>query len=58
MLRLLGAIVSWIRGVDPIEEETERLIDLRGTMSASEWLDLAEPHYEMLVSRLRLKEGN
>ena len=50
---MLHRLINWLRGIDPIEEETWRLIALRPTMSASEWLALAEPHYGMLVARLR-----
>ena len=46
---MIRSILNWLRGIDPIEEETWRLLELRGTMSASEWLTLAEPHYEVLL---------
>ena len=49
---MLRALFNWLRGIDPLEEETERILALRGTMSASKWLELAEPHYDRLVARL------
>ena len=53
---MLHKLVNWLRGIDPLEEETWRLIELKKTMPASEWLDLANPHYDILVARLYQEE--
>ncbi len=53
---MLHKLVNWLRGIGPLEEETWRLIELRKAMSASEWLKLASPHYDLLVEQL-MREG-
>ncbi len=50
---MLHRLVNWLRGVDSLEEETWRIIKLKGTMPRSEWLKLANPHYNRLLARMR-----
>jgi len=50
---MLRRLLNWLKGIDPLEEETWRIIGLKETMPRSEWLTLANPHYNLLLARLR-----
>ena len=41
----LWRLYNWLMGVPQIESDVDRLLELRETMSASEWLEIAEPYY-------------
>lgn len=49
---MLRELINWLRGIDPLEEETWRLIKLKGTLPLAEWLELAEAHYNLLAKKL------
>ncbi|KKK55226.1 hypothetical protein LCGC14_3076700 [marine sediment metagenome] len=54
---MLHRLINWLRGIDPLEEETWRIIRLKGTMPLREWLELAEAHYTLLTKRLEREKN-
>ena len=50
---MLRKLINWLLGIDHLEEETWRIIDLKRTMPRTEWLALANPHYRLLIERMQ-----